>query len=306
MKPLDCLIFAGAQDAQAKRVLKEMRRIGGRVRLFDTNTFPGSPAASIEEGALRLGRAAMLIPHNAWLRGLAFHPLMPGSDGNLALRPRGWIAQCDEKRAMIESLIRLLALRGTRLVNSLEANALHSQKPLQLALLHRAGVPVPRSLATNDPAAVRGFARTLKRVVYKPLSGGAEVLELSAEDLTEARLGSLATAPVLFQEYIAGLAVRAYVLGRKVLGAAAIEAATLDYRADEAAALRPVKLTAEERSVMIRSATASGMHFAGIDFIRQTKGISVLDINPSPMFAVFEGRTGIDIAGPLAKWMCRR
>jgi glutathione synthase/RimK-type ligase-like ATP-grasp enzyme len=287
-------------------VIQALRKRGRRVKLFDTGAFPEDGLATIEDSTLRPGRAALQVPHNVYLRGLAFHPLMGGSDTQLAERPRGWIAQCDEKRAMLDSFILLLARSGARLINTLEVNALHSQKPLQIALLHRAGLPVPRTLSSNDPVQVRRFVRTVKRVVYKPLAGGATVQEMTSADLSGERLATLTLAPVLFQEYIEGTAVRAYVVGRKLLGAAKIEADTLDYRTDTAATLAPVTLTKAERAAMLQSAKVSGMLFAGIDFIRTADSFRVLDVNPSPMFAVFEKRTGIDVAGPLADFMCSR
>jgi glutathione synthase/RimK-type ligase-like ATP-grasp enzyme len=271
------------------------------VKRFDTSAFPESVMASIEDGTLRLGRAALQIPESAYLRGLAFHPLVPGSETQLDERARGWIAQCDEKRAMLESFLLLLARSGTRLVNTLEANALHSQKPLQLALLRRARIPTPRSLATNDPAQVRRFVREVKRAVYKPLAGGATVQELTPADLREERLAALALAPVLFQERVDGTAVRAYVVGRKLVGAAKIEAGTLDYRSDAGATITPINLTKAEQKAILQSARVSGMTFAGIDFIRSANSCYVLDVNPSPMFAAFERSTGIDVAGPLAR-----
>jgi glutathione synthase/RimK-type ligase-like ATP-grasp enzyme len=45
------------------------------------------------------------------------------------------------------------------------------------------------------------------------------------------------------------------------------------------------------------------MAFTGIDFIRSPGGSTLLECNPSPMFAAFERKTGLDVAGPLADYL---
>jgi glutathione synthase/RimK-type ligase-like ATP-grasp enzyme len=44
------------------------------------------------------------------------------------------------------------------------------------------------------------------------------------------------------------------------------------------------------------------MRFTGVDLIRSRRRFVVLECNPSPMFAVFEEKTALDVAGPLAKY----
>ena len=58
-----------------------------------------------------------------------------------------------------------------------------------------AGVPVPATLATNDPHAVVGSAREVGAVVYKPLAGGGRCRRLTDADLSAERLGRSAAAP---------------------------------------------------------------------------------------------------------------
>lgn len=294
------LILAGKADPQARRVVAELGARGYGAVCLDTAAFPEETTVSYSSGVLSVDGQTLGAPRSVYLRGLAWHPLMPGTDDELAERPRGFIAQCDEKRAMLESLVLMLETAGARIVNSLDANAQHSQKPYQLELLRRAGLPVPRSLATNDPDAVRGFLAAVKAVVYKPLSGGATVQHLQAKDLGEERMAALANAPVLFQEYVSGTSIRAYVVGGRVVAAAEILSPELDYRRDERAVV-PTRLEVDEQSAAIAAAKACGMAFTGIDLIRTAQGFTVLECNPSPMFAVFEQKTGTDVAGPLAE-----
>ncbi len=298
------LILGGRQDPQALRVLDEIAARGGGCVHFDATAFPESGTLSLDGGTLRINGRKAPIPRSVYVRGLACHPLAPCFAEDLDTRPRGLIAQCDEKRALVESVLLSLEERGVRVVNTLAANEQHSRKPYQLALLQSAGLPVPRWLATNDPKAVRAFVKSAGRAVYKPLSGGASVRELLPEDLSDDRLEALATAPVLFQKLITGVSVRAYVVGRKVAGAAEIHSPELDYRRAEER-VEPTVLSYGERRAVIAAARACAMPFSGVDLIRARGGFRILECNPSPMFAVFEQKTGLNIARPLAQLLLR-
>ncbi|MDQ1255971.1 MAG: ATP-grasp protein [Candidatus Hydrogenedentes bacterium] len=278
---------------------RALSEAGSAPILLDTAAFPASTMLSFQDGELFLGRRAIPQPRAVYVRGLASHPFTPGFEADLDARPRGLIAQCEEKRALLESVLLTLERRGARLVNGIEANEQHSRKPYQLNLLRERGLPVPEWLATNDPKAVRRFVRRVGRAVYKPLAGGATVREVLAEDLTDDRLAALTLAPVLFQAYVPGVSVRAYVVGRRVVAAAEIHSPELDYRRGKEEVV-PARLTAEERWAVLAAARVCGMAFAGVDLIRGDAGFHILECNPSPMFAVFEDKTGLCVAEPLA------
>jgi len=299
------LVVGGAADAEALRATEEIRRRRGGVYHLDTAGFPAEVVIASRNGVWYVNQKAIRPPRVAYLRGLASHPLLPDLHDELMARPRGLVAQIGEKRALLESFAKHLESRGTLLVNPLEASAQHARKPYQLELLKAAGLPVPRWLATNDPQAVRRFVRDVGRAVYKPLAGGATVRILGKADLTKDRLSALANAPVLFQKLAEGVSVRVYVIGRRAIAAAEIHSPEIDYRRQEDR-VESTKLTPDERRAACTAARACGMHFTGVDLIRGPRGFKVLECNPSPMFAVFERKTGADIAGPLAEFLLRK
>jgi glutathione synthase/RimK-type ligase-like ATP-grasp enzyme len=293
------LIFGAAGDPQVTRVESVLRARKARALLFDTGAFPAHAHASVGGGAIFVG--GRRLPSgilSVYLRGIGASPLLPEYAADLKSRPRGLIAQIDECFGLVAAIVLSLKDRGVRIVNDLEVNAQHSRKPYQLHLLRSAGLPVPRFLATNDPRQVRDFVRRVGRAVYKPLAGGATVREVLRADLGRDRLSALELAPVLFQERVEGVSVRAYVVGSRVVSAAEIHSSELDYRRNEGAVV-PVRLSAEERRACLRAAHVCGMRFAGVDLIRGRRRFHVLECNPSPMFAVYEQKTGADIAGPL-------
>jgi glutathione synthase/RimK-type ligase-like ATP-grasp enzyme len=156
-----------------------------------------------------------------------------------------------------------------------------------------AGVPVPPTLATNDPAAVLDFAQDIGGpLIYKPLAGGGLCRRVTAADLRPDRLQLLARAPVLFQAEVPGRNIRVYVVGDGVVASYEIVSDKLDYRGAESAVVQTA-LGAEEENACRRATQACGMTFTGIDLRRRADGsFAVLECNPSPMFAAIERRTG--------------
>lgn len=292
-------------DPQVVRVSREVRARGGETVLCDPRAFPESVRISLSESCLAVnGRPLPPKLRSVYVRSLGTSYRSPEFSRDLKARPLGLLAQMDERAAMLASAVLILRAQGVPLVNDPDINAQHSRKPYQLALLHRAGLPIPRFLATNDAKAVRAFVRTVGRAVYKPLSGGATVNEIEPGDLTEERLGALAVAPVLFQELVEGVSVRTYVIGGKVVAAGEIHSSELDYRRKEDAVVA-TRLRPAERRVAVRAARACSMAFAGVDLIRGRDSLVVLECNPSPMFAVFEQKTGLNVAGPLAAYLLK-
>jgi glutathione synthase/RimK-type ligase-like ATP-grasp enzyme len=282
------------------RVSKAVRVHGGRAVWCDTAAFPEDAVISLRDGEIRIGNRRVPEVRSIYLRSLGCNPLAPVHAGDLIERPHGLLAQCREKHALLASLLLTLQREGVRVVNPIDVNAQHGQKPYQLELLRHAKLPVPRYIATNDPQAVRRFVHRVKRAVYKPLAGGATVREVEPEDLSQERLAALAAAPVLFQELVEGVAVRAYVIDGTVVAAAEIRSRELDYRrGEDEVAL--TSLTRSEAAAARRAAKACGMAFAGVDMMRSYRDHVILECNPSPMFAVFEDKTGADVAGALAE-----
>jgi len=132
-------------------------------------------------------------------------------------------------------------------------------KPFQHRRFAAAGLPVPESLATSDPAALETFVETVEDVVYKPVAGGGYATELTEADLSPDRLEKLSNSPVLFQERVDGENYRLYVLDGEVIANICIDSEQLDYRTGEH--------TIETRDVDERIADAGGI--AGVGRVRR-------------------------------------
>lgn len=300
----EVLLLGGAENAEIVAVQMALEALDAPFRVVDLPDFPEKVHLSHGMSGWSIDGKSLEGVRSIYVRALGLHPLMPGSAVHLAERPTGWIAQCDEKRALVESFLLEQQAAGVPLFNAPEVNAQHHRKPYQLHLLATAGLPVPAWLATNDPDAVRDFLVESGQVIYKPLAGGALVQALCEKDLTTGRLAALTLAPVLFQVYVAGASVRVYVVDGRVVAAGDILSSHLDYRAGDAEAVATA-LSSEEEQLAVHATQVCGMGFSGVDLIRGEAGSVVLECNPSPMFAGFEAMTGADVAGPLAEALLR-
>lgn len=227
---------------------------------------------------------------------LPFQPLgpelvdQPGATvEDLVVRADRAYAAGRERRSFLFSFLLSLERRGTVFVNPPARFSQHFLKLDQLERLRTAQIPVPRSLATNDPEAVIQFARAIPGgIVYKPLAGGGACRRVTEDDLRPERLRLLATAPVLFQEEIPGRNLRAYVVADTLVASYEIVSEELDYRGAETSVV-VTPLTAEEADASTRAARACDLPFTGIDIRRRPDGtFAVLECNPSPMFSGIE------------------
>lgn len=294
----ECGIIGPPGDEQVARVRACLKARGADPVVLDLSRFPADHTLSLLDGVpWQPDPDPCLSRVRSWyVRSfplpLPFYlgdPARPRPPGERAAR----YASGRERRSFGYSFVQALHHRGAVMANVPATFTQHFLKLDQLHLLRGAGVPVPRTLAGNDPRAVREFARAVGGpIVYKPLAGGALCRRVTPADLRQDRLRLLAAAPVLFQEEVPGANLRVYVVAGRVTAAYEIVSDRLDYRGAETA-VHPATLSPAERRACLTATRACGMTFTGIDLRRRPDGtFAVLECNPSPMFAAVERRTG--------------
>lgn len=219
--------------------------------------------------------------------------------------------QQQERSAFAQSLLLDLELRGKPMVNRLGATQIFDHKPLQLAVLERLGAPLPKTLITNFPQAVRLFADAVGPCICKPLAGGAETR--SVDDELVARLDLIRSAPAVFQQRIGGPDIRVTVVGERVISSVAIESATLDYRSGAAyqsggARYQEHPLPRAVEALCLRAAAALGQTLSGIDlkFPGGSTGLDgyvMLEANSAPVYLDIEHKTGAPITVAVLDWL---
>lgn len=194
-------------------------------------------------------------------------------------------------------------------------------KPDQLRLARRLGLEIPETLITNDPDAVRAFARRAGPVVAKMLvppaapgplrDGEAAVMFTTAmtdDDL--ARLDGLDLCPMIFQQRIdTARDVRVTLVGKQLF-AAAIDASArrggdADWRshgyAHGAPAWQPCELPRALADRLIQLADHVGLNYASVDLVVRPDGSHVfLELNATGAFAFLGAPHAGAIAAALA------
>ena len=290
-------IIGPADDPQVIAVRRSLRDRGVTPELLDLSAFPGRLKLSLRAGQPFAENVALDSVGTWYVRSLPLPlPFFPPVEGTEQFRLddlRRSYAAGRERRSFLSGFVAAMERHGARLVNPPSAMAQHFRKPEQLTAMADAGVPVPRTLITNDPDAVLAFAGDIGGpVVYKPVAGGGMCRRMTEAHYAPERLARLAGAPVIFQAEVPGRNIRVYLVNGRVVAGYEIVSARLDYRGAETD-VRPTALTADEERACVRAAEACAMSFTGIDLRRPDDGaFAVLECNPSPMFATVERRTG--------------
>jgi hypothetical protein len=303
-------------DEDAPAVLEPLARLGAEVAVVDLARYPGLAAVAFEHGGHGAGDR-WLLPRDGkairaadvtavWWRRTRPHVAHPGlSAGDAAFAAR----QAEE------------ALRGffgalpARFVNDPWRDARACHKPLQLAAAEAAGLAVPPTLVTSDPARARAFVEAQRggRVIHKALH--ATPLDWHATRFLEgqdlARLDAIRLAPTILQAYVPGVDVRVVAVGSRLFAAgidATATASPQDFRAVyDDCRVAPVELPAAVATGLRRLMDALGLAYGAIDLRRRADGQHLfLEVNPSGLWRFVEHRTGQPISQALAEHLCGR
>lgn len=295
----DIALLGDPAEPEIERLAGCLADLGRAPLVIDTAGLPRRHALTFSDTGWHYDGQSLNGIRTFFLRGLHCNDLRAPGNGE----PPPSLEALQEKSSLLGSLLRWAVTHGKPVVNPLSTQFCHYYKLHTQDHLKQAGVPVPATFAGNAPDAVRAFVGKHGEVISKPLAGGRETVALTADDLTPEFLNGLLEAPVMLQERIHGADIRAYVLGGRVIAAAALLTDHVDFRTG-LQNFKPTSLSAEECRAVLEAARAMHLGFTGIDFKRAAKGRAViLDVNPAPMFAGFEGITGLNIAGPLAKYL---
>lgn len=242
-------------------------------------------------------------------------------DGDVAVRSRElWLEGCDAvivrgiPRGSLEQVIfrvdalHALAARGVTCVNGPRAIERTVDKFLASALLARAGVATPRTIACERPEdALEAFEELGGDVIVKPLFGsmGAGMTRVDDADVAYRVVHALALERAVYylQETLPhnGRDLRALVVGGRVL--AAIERVGSGWRANLARGARAqaTTLSSEQERLCLKAAEVLGVEYAGVDVLRTADGRDyVLELNGIPGWRGLQEATGADVAGALA------
>ncbi len=301
------VLVGSRDDIHIQEVSRRLGVEGVKTVVVDTLAFPDETKVSLTDDldgiivdGVRVGRPAAV-----YLRGLHASPMSYMVDAQEAMTEdwRTTLTAFREKATLLNGLVSRWEQLGVPLYNPV-SNDWVMHKPVQVAALKAAGLPVPRTLWTNDPEAVRRFAAG-GRVAYKPVAGGAATRELGPEDLTDERLAALAAAPVTFQELLPGEDIRVYVLDGEIVASLRIVTSALDFRQNEER-LERIELPPEVARNCVKACEVLGLRWTGLDLKRGQDGeLKFLELNGSAMFLGFDAGGGTDVAGHFTRALAR-
>jgi len=322
---MNVLIVTHSQDNECvDMVTRALEARGARPFRFDTDRFPGEIDVRVRvEGSTRRieiereGRVLELGELTAaWHRRLAVGRGIPES-----LEPQVRSASVEESRRVV---LGMLASLTCFVLDPWVRIRQAEVKELQLELARALGLEIPRTLVTNDPAAVRSFFdECAGRVVTKMMASfairedGRErvvfTTPISAADLEA--LDGLRLCPMTFQERVdKERELRVTVVGTRVFAAAidsnALERARTDWRREGLALVdrwQPCALPAEVEARLLALMDALGLNYGAADFIVTPEGRHVfLELNPAGEFFWLERENGFPISAALADVMLGR
>lgn len=194
-------------------------------------------------------------------------------------------------------------------------------KPYQLRVAASLGLTIPRTVVTNDPAAIRSAFQRFGDLIIKPtrtghiIKDGAEYAVYTSRLLAEhlADLESARLSPSIYQALIPKkYDIRVTIVGDRCF-AAAIDspsdpAAQVDWRQTENPKLPHYPITLPDALVaMLRQLMQQlGLAFGAIDLVETPEGEYVfLEVNPSGQWLWIDEMLDLGITDAVADWLGR-
>lgn len=200
-------------------------------------------------------------------------------------------------------LLHRLERLGMIIINPPTAIERCVDKYYALALLEDHGLPVPRTVATeNDDEALKAFHKLGKDVVVKPLFGSRGVGATRVSDPEVAtrifRAISFYHGVLYLQEFLPhGFSdMRAFVVGDRVVASMRRVATTWKTNVSQGAKPVSLELDDELEELAVKAAQVIGCKVAGVDILDGPKGPVVLELNSQPGWRGLQSVTTVNIA----------
>jgi ribosomal protein S6--L-glutamate ligase len=211
---------------------------------------------------------------------------------------------------LFETLLKRVAVmkqlldQGVPVVNHPYTLLLARDKYTSLRLLASRGLPVPKTVVTEDPYEALHLVEQWGKAVIKPLAGTMGLGSFMVSDVDTAyrvlELIASLRQPIYVQEYVekkGNRDIRVFVVGDMVVAAAYRIARPGTWKTNVAQGARtePAKIPPEVEELAIKAARALGLCYAGVDIAETSEGSYVIfEVNASPLWRGLYGATGVD------------
>ncbi len=179
-----------------------------------------------------------------------------------------------------------------------------------LAVLEDAGVPVPRTVATESVSeALKGFSELGGDVIVKPIfgsrgQGATRVVDQEIAD-TVFKAITFHHGVIYIQEFVphGHSDIRAFVVNNRVVAAMRRVAEGWKTNYSRGARPAPVTLSEEFEDLAVRSAKAVGAKVAGVDILESQEGPKIVDVNSQPGWKGLQVVTKVNIAEEIVSYV---
>ncbi len=322
-QPVVLIVTYSEDNECVQRVIDAVSARGGIAHRFDTDHFPtdcriASRYDGDEDHLLLRSRDVELDLRTVsaiWYRRAAIGQRIPN-----AMEPQLRRSAIDESKATVYGLI--ASLEGFHL-DHVHRVRRAEHKQLQLQIAREVGLRIPRTLLTNDPDAVRAFARECADgMVMKTLTsfsvyaGSREQVvftnRIEAADLEH--LDDLRYGPAVFQQRLPkALELRSTIVGDRVF-TAAIDSqqsarAAVDWRREGIGFMDRwdrYDLPAEIEQRLLQLMRRLGLNYGAADLILTPEGDLVfLEVNPNGEFFWLDKHLGLPLTDEIADLLVR-
>lgn len=208
-------------------------------------------------------------------------------------------------------LLHKLERSGLPIVNKPSAIEKCMSKFTALSLLEEHGLPVPKTVVTENPIeALKAYYELGQDVVIKPLYGsrGFGISRVRDEDVAKRVLSDLHFLKhVLYvQEFIphGGKDIRVFVIGGEVV--ASMQRVSSGWKTNIALGAKPVPLIPNEQlsELALKACEILGCEIAGVDVIESpSSGYLLTEVNSQPGWMGLQAVTKVNIAARIVKYL---
>lgn len=213
------------------------------------------------------------------------------------------------------AIVRQFEMQGAWTASSSIAISRARDKLRSQQILTKAGIDTPKTLVSRNTADIDDLIEQIGLPVIIKLATSthgngvvlAETKKAAKSALQAFYLYNEDGTNILLQEYVkesAGTDIRAFVVGSRVVASMKRQSLDDDFRSNlhKGGEGTSVKLTPEEKRIVVKAARVMGLHVAGVDLMRSERGPLVLEVNASPGFGI-EKVTGRNVAEKIIEYI---
>ena len=180
--------------------------------------------------------------------------------------------------------------------------ARQASKPHILLLAKAAGLEIPRTLISNDLAAVDQL--DLDEWIAKPVTGGEHTVVIADVRHEDSWRRRLSDAPGFIQQRLEAPDLRIYRIGDKWFPFTLV-GDTIDYRASGNLTIQPAATALDLVKALALLMNHLGLDFGAADFKRcpESGRYLFLEVNSAPMFSTFDQVLSGALADAIIEWL---